>query len=210
MVQEISNELVIDAVRRLFNESKITEVDCSRFPTCPGDISVFEDEYAVIAICAFDSVEELVSGWGVMQDHVVEFMNAHVVSTDPKAWDGYLVLIANGGVSETLAAEVSLIRTDTRRVRKLVLTAEDLAARSPDHLDITSKVRRALAPILDLALDSTLGRTNPLETIQSRIGPGAGKNVDLDLLVASYNEGSSLMESLHVQVNPSMQSGAGA
>src|SRR6478609_5956254 len=138
----VDNDLLLSELARLFAESDIRQIDRSRYPSWPSDAIAFEDEYAVIAVWAFDSVDSLVNGWGAAQDHVVRLLGTNVMNTDPKSWDGYLVLAAVDGVPEALAAELSNIRSDTRRIRKLVITADDVPSRVSDPLEVTPGVRR--------------------------------------------------------------------
>ncbi|MFX4273309.1 hypothetical protein ACQR35_12185 [Pseudarthrobacter sp. J1738] len=207
----VTNELLLTEITRLLAESEIIRVDNERHPSWPVGSMAFEDEYSVIAIWTFESVEELVAGWGAAQDHVVDFLGANVIATDPKSWDGYLILVAMDGVPEELAAELSSIRSDTRRVRKLVLTADDLPTRVTDPLELTPQVRRTLAPILDLDLDTTPGRADPLATLPSRIaGSLSGSNAHLDVVIAAYEAGDSPLEALHERLIATQRTGTDA
>ena len=193
----VTNELLLTEVSRLLAESEIVRVNTSRHPSWPTGSMAFEDEYSVIAIWTFDSTEELIDSWGAAQDNVVDFMGANVVSTDPKSWDGYLILIAMDGVQEELVADLSSIRSDTRRVRKLILTADDLPRRVSDPLELAHHVRRTLAPILDLDLDSVPGRADPLETLSTRIAGTLSEGTYLDVLIAAYEAGIPTLNALH-------------
>lgn len=193
----VTNELLLAEVERLLAESEIVRVDRERYGSWPAASMAFEDEYSVIAVWTFESVEHLVAGWGVAQDHVVDFLGANVIATDPKSWDGYLILVAMDGVPEELAADLSNIRSDTRRVRKLVLTADDLPRHVSDPLGLTPHVRRTLAPILDLDLDTTPGRTDSLVSLPTRIAETLSADANLDAVIAAYEAGESTMEALH-------------
>lgn len=193
----VTNDLLIAELARLFAESDIRQIDRSRYDSWPPHAMAFEDEYAVIAVWAFDSVDALVSGWGAAQDHVVRLLGTNVVNTDPKSWDGYLVLAAVDGVPEVLAAELSNIRSDTRRVRKIVVTADDLPSRIADPLEVTPHIRRALAPILDLDVASGLGRSDPLASLPTRLSASLIAAEHLTAVVAAYEAGGSLLDQLH-------------
>ncbi|WP_415976623.1 hypothetical protein [Rhodococcus sp. 077-4] len=193
----VTNDLVLAEVIRLLAESNIIRVDRRRHPSWPIDSMAFEDEYSVIAVWTFGSVEDLVAGWGAAQDHVVDFLGANVIATDPKSWDGYLILVAMDGVPATLVAELNNVRSDTRRVRKLVLTADDLPTRVSDPLELAPAVRRTLAPILDLDLDTTPGRTDPLLSLRGRLAGTHNHSAHLDVLIAAYEAGESPLEALH-------------
>jgi hypothetical protein len=196
----VTNDLLVSELTRLFAESDIKQIDRSRYPSWPATAWAFEDEYAVIAVWAFDSVDSLVNGWGAAQDHVVRLLGTNVIASDPKSWDGYLVLAAVDGVPEGLAAELSSIRSDTRRVRKLVITADDLPRRVSDPLEVTPHVRRTLAPILDLDVDSRLGRSDPLDSLPARLSASFSAAEHLGAVVAAYECGGSLLDELHNQL----------
>lgn len=206
----VTNELLLTEITRLLAESEIVRVDCARHQTWPAGSMAFEDEYSVIAVWTFESVEELVAGWGAAQDHVVDFLGANVIATDPKSWDGYLILVSMDGVPEELVAELSAIRSDTRRVRKLVLTADDLPIRVFDSLELTPQVRRTLAPILDLDLDTTPGRSDPLATLPKRVAGAFGDSAHLDVVIAAYEAGKSPLDALHERLFATQHTGTEA
>lgn len=70
----VSNDLLLSELARLFAESDIRQIDRSRYESWPSHAMAYEDEYAVIAVWAFDSVDALVNGWGAAQDHVVRLL----------------------------------------------------------------------------------------------------------------------------------------
>lgn len=197
----VTNDLLVSEIARLFAESDIRQIDRARYPSWPLTAAAFEDEYAVVAVWVFDSVDALVNAWGAAQDHVVRLLGTNVLATDPKSWDGYLVLAAVDGVPEELAAELSSIRSDTRRVRKLIIAAEDLPSRVSDPLEMTPHVRRALAPILDLDLDARLGRLDPLDSLPTRLSAASSDAEHLGAVIAAYESGGSLLDELHNQLN---------
>lgn len=203
----VTNDLLIAEITRLLAESSILRVDSVRHPSWPADSMAFEDEYSVIAVWTFTSVEELVAGWGAAQDHVVDLLGENVIATDPKAWDGYLILLAMDGVPEGLVAELSNIRSDTRRVRKLVLTADDLPRRIADPLELAPHVRRTLGPVLDLDLDSTPGRTDPLSSLPTRIAGSLDSTTHLDAVITAYETGDSPLEALHSRLIAKTETG---
>ena len=116
-----------------------------------------------------------------------------------------LILVTLGGVPDELAAELSAIRSDTRRLRKLVLTADDLPSRVFDPLELSPHVRRTLAPILDLDLDTTSGRVDPLATLPSRIAGTLQFHMHLDVVIAAYEAGESPLEALHERLIAAQQ-----
>ena len=102
---------------------------------------LFEDPYSIVALLVYENWGELRDTWTDAQGSLTELISANVRRGEPKAWDGYLVVLT----SASAGAETSIvdqIRYDVTRVRKLVATADDL-------LEL-SDVRRILLPLLPL------------------------------------------------------------
>ena len=57
---------------------------------------VFEDPFGVVCIAVFDTWQELDADWPDAQAAVVELLSEHVSAGEPKAWEGYLVLLTPG------------------------------------------------------------------------------------------------------------------
>jgi hypothetical protein len=95
-------------------------------------------------------------------------------------------------------------------VRKLVLTADDLPSRVFDPLELTPQVRRTLAPILDLDLDTTPGRADPLATLPSRVAGALNSNAHLDVVIAAYEAGEPPLEALHERLITTQRTGTDA
>lgn len=193
----VTSDLLISEITRLFTESDVHRIDSSLYNSPEPNTITFEDEYAIITVWAFDSVSALVTEWGAAQDHVVRLLGANIANTDPKSWDGYLVLVAMDGVPEGLVAAIGNIRSDTRRVRKLIITGDDLPTRVSDPLEMTPFIRRALAPILDLQIDSNLGRSDPLKSLPDRLSASLTAASYLSAVISAHEIGVSPLEALH-------------
>jgi hypothetical protein len=102
---------------------------------------VFEDAYSVAALLVYETWGELRDTWTNAQGTLTELISANIRQGEPKAWDGYLVVLTPAS-SATEASLVDQIRYDVTRVRKLVATADDL-------LELND-VRRILLPLLPL------------------------------------------------------------
>lgn len=85
---------------------------------------LFEDQYGIVAVVVYETWKNLASNWIEAQGNLVELISGHVLRTDAKAWEGYLVLLTPSSAGSH--AEVANIRYDTTRVRKIVSTGEEL------------------------------------------------------------------------------------
>src|SRR5207249_5630710 len=54
---------------------------------------VFEDPYGIVAVVAYDTWGDLSSRWVDAQGALVELISKYVKGSEPKAWEGYLVLL---------------------------------------------------------------------------------------------------------------------
>ena len=150
MAAELSPSAILSASTETLTKSSagysvVHTTDEDGWPT--EHVRVFEDPFSVVAICVFDTWSELVETWPDAQAAFVQLLSAHLTTVDPKAWDGYLVLLTSASREED-EEQIEIIRYDTGRVRKLVSTAPELQT-----LD---DVERALLPLLPLVVDLDL------------------------------------------------------
>jgi len=117
----------------------------------------YEDEFGIVLVAVYETWGDLSSGWQEAQATLVELISQHMSKVEPKAWDGYLVLLTPAPSTAGREA-VDAIRYDTSRLRKLVADGEEL---------------RSLGSVEDALL--------PLLPLQPVLGPGSGQSA-LDLL----------------------------
>lgn len=110
-----------------------------------GTSRVFEDPFGVVAVHVYDTWDDLYSQWNEAQGSLVELMSAHLRQREAKSWEGYLVLLCSSPSPTSERNEVSNLRHDTNRVRKLVATG--------DELETLEDVRTALLPLLPLEVN---------------------------------------------------------
>jgi hypothetical protein len=156
----------------------------------PSDaIRVFEDPFAIVAVCVFDTWGDLVSGWQDAQGAFVELISAHLNLVDAKAWDGYLVLLTPGSRGDDRDT-IDAIRYDTARVRKLVAAAPEL--------ETVDDIVRALLPLLPLVVDLEL---QPIRSVFDLLGEtltDAGVDRRLvDGLLDAFTQQRPLVDRLH-------------
>lgn len=140
--------LPLSVVIALFEEQLAANgYDTTRSPAVsfPGDqFVVAENPYNVVAVTGFATWAQLASQWFDSQSALVELLGSRLSKSDPKAWDGYLVLICESAAPS--ASDIAKIERDTTRVRKIVGTSDTLHA--------TDDVMRLLDPFLPLPTDT--------------------------------------------------------
>lgn len=100
----------------------------------------FEDDVSVVGVVQYRSWSALRDNWLDAQSTLVDLLSERLDRSDPKAWEGYLVLLTLD--QPPAAAEVDEIRRNTARLRKIVATGDDLTR--------VSEVEDALLPVLPL------------------------------------------------------------
>jgi hypothetical protein len=151
---------------------------------------VFEDPYGIVAVHVFDTWQQLVDRWNVAQGQLVDLISTYLRGPEPKAWEGYLVLLTPGLLPAAEAVALNELRNDTNRVRKIVATGADLGS-----LD---DVRGALLPLLPLALeDSTPPRTGVLELLPELLGSSGVSQVVTGVVIDAFAANESILERLH-------------
>ncbi len=111
-----------------------------------SDSRLFEDPYGIVAVFAYATWGDLSATWQDAQGRLVELISTHLRSPEPKAWEGYLVLITSSPTPLDARSELAEIRYDTNRVRKLVATGDELLT-----LD---DVEQALLSLLPLKVEA--------------------------------------------------------
>src|SRR5438128_12448349 len=56
-------------------------------------VRVFEDAYGIVAVVVHETWQDLVSHWIDAQAALVNLISARIGQSEPKAWEGYLVLL---------------------------------------------------------------------------------------------------------------------
>lgn len=150
---------------------------------------LFEDVYNVVALVVYETWQELDAGWPAAQAELVELISAHMTRSDPKAWDGYLVLLTPGPAVDGDRGP-SDIRYDTSRVRKLVAAG--------DELQVVGDVERALLPLLPLdAVTVSAGERSALTMLPDILAKHGVEPQAVSVVVEAFSEQRSLVEALH-------------
>jgi hypothetical protein len=167
---------------------RVSEVGAGAWPS--SYVRVFEDPLAIAAVVVFDTWEELKLRWREAQGALVELITSRVPADEPKAWDGYLVLLALGGAAVEPDA-LDAIRYDVTQVRKLVAAGYELAT--------IGDVERVLAPLLPLAADLHLEGAPPgaLEALEGDLSRRGVDAASVRCVIDAFERQDSLLESLH-------------
>lgn len=150
-------------------------------------LRAFEDRLSVVGVAFFETWQALDAGWIEAQGALVEFMSQRLTRSDPKSWEGYLLLFASDEAPDALA--VDRVRRDTTRLRKLVTTGSELQS--------IAGVGDALLPVLPLELDreaTEVGRI--LDRLPQLLAPSG---IDPELtrrVVVAFDENRSPMEEI--------------
>lgn len=162
---------------------------------------VYEDEHAVVGVAAFESIDELVASWMDAQERLADLMSQSVTNIGAKAWDGYLILVCSQTPLGDEIPQLSGIRSNTRRTRKILVIEDDpLVAASEDLTEQRRRVRRALAPLMPLHLPAVNKFVDPLDELPTRVQVTGFNPEDLRALVASYERREPLVATLHARL----------
>ena len=151
---------------------------------------VFEDDYHLVALVVYDTWQKLISNWMDAQTALVDLMSNYMTSSDPKAWDGYLVLLTTGVPGLESSEKVDEIRYDTTRVRKIVGTGEDITT--------IGDVKRVLQSLLPLEPELHLAaRESALGILPSLLAQRGLQEKFVEAVVNAFCERQPIVERLH-------------
>jgi hypothetical protein len=150
---------------------------------------LFEDKYSIVGLVVFETCGELLRTWTDLQGSLVNVISHHVGREESKAWDGYLVLLSPG-IAPSEDNGLEAIRYDTRRVRKLVATGDDLRG--------LTEVERVLRPLLPLAVGSaSVGQGTALDLLPKLLSAHNIPEETTKALVEAFRKQASLLETLN-------------
>lgn len=131
------------------------------------------------------------------QDLLVHLMGRHLSSGDAKSWDGYLLLVTVGFVvTQEQAIQVSRVRSDTRRVRKLVVTGDDIGYVAGSQSEV-ERLRRCLGPLMSISTNTMGAATDPLASLPSRVFMDEQRQRNMSTIIDAHKGGKALVPALH-------------
>jgi hypothetical protein len=138
ITESLTTTNLLAAATKLLSNGGYTRAQTLTGPQWPAaNAGVFEDSFGIVAVIIYETWRDLESTWSEAQAAFVELISKQFTSNDAKAWDGYLVLLTPAAAEYS---DVTKIRYDTTRVRKLVATG--------DELKTLADVGRVLLPLL--------------------------------------------------------------
>ena len=182
----IESSTILDTVDNLLQRSGMRRVPVAEATTHLA--RVFESSDALVGLAAFETSRELVDEWTDAEEALTRFASSRLDAQDPKAWDLYLVLIT-GDRSVGNEEPIERARIDTRRARKLTVTAGD---RQEDTV-LGAFVRRQVAGLLPIPEIERARIDDPVEEVASTFGSTS----PVPTLVSAYTSGEALMSELH-------------
>lgn len=157
---------------------------------------LFEDQYGVALVVVYETWRSLAEGWSDDQARLVELMSAHMTRVDPKAWEGYLVLLCASAPPPEEMHRLQELRYDVTRVRKLVAAGSEL--------NDAADVERAILPLLPIG---TSGQMEPeasaLDLLPKLLEEEGIDESDTDALLTAFREQRPMLDAIHRRVNPS-------
>jgi hypothetical protein len=171
--------------------SRISDEQAGTWPT--STVRLYEDPYGIVSVVTYETWSDLSSGWMDAQASLVELISKHLVSSEAKAWEGYLVLLTPNPRAAGAVGEAARIDRDTSRVRKLLATG--------DELQRLSDVETILLPLLPLSTEEVMrrGQESVLDMLPALLSRRALEEEDVRVIIRAFTEHEPLVESLHVR-----------
>ena len=120
-------------------------------------IRVYEDEYSIVCVAIYETWSDLHSRWTFVQANLSDLISENIERTDPKAWDGYLVLLTPSIVPAPEREKAIFIQRDTRHMRKLFADGAELTK--------IDDVNRVLLPLMPLEERDAILTENVLDKL---------------------------------------------
>lgn len=156
----------------------------------PSQSRLYEDDYGIVALFVYDTWLRLKSEWNVAQGQLVDLISKRLNRPDPKAWEGYLLLFTTASVPPDERREVTDLRYNTNRLRKLVATADDF--------ETIEDVHTSLLPLLPLQVGAPSSSGSGLLSRLPALLAADGLDSEVtEAAVNAFLRNESMMESLH-------------
>ncbi len=150
-------------------------------------LRIFEDQLSVVGLVYFATWQALEDNWIGAQGALVELMSSGLTRSDPKSWEGYLLLFTPDEPTDALALD--RIRRDTTRLRKLVTTGSELRS--------IADVSGALLPVLPFSSNDRASEAGRILDRLPELLAASGTSFELtQLVVGAFEENRSPMEEI--------------
>lgn len=187
--------LLAEAGRVLEEADYRVERETGRVLSLPPDRALIaEDKYGVVVVVVYDTWRDLSHHWRDAQSAVVEALSARFLKLDPKAWEGYLLLLTSAFAVDG-DSTVHDIRYDTSRIRKIVATGDDLQS--------LADVERALLPVLPLDphIPSADEARSPLDELPRQLEEAGIQRELAEAALAAFRDRRPIVQALHEKMS---------
>ena len=150
---------------------------------------VFEDAHGIVCVAAYETWAQLSSRWTQDQATLVTIISRHLIRTDAKAWDGYLVLLTPSFIPASQRPVSVKIQRNTLHVRKLLSGG--------DELNSVSDVRRTLLPLLPLDEHYALKPRDLLDSLPPLLTQYGIDEESAQTTIAAFGSQRPVIEELH-------------
>lgn len=151
---------------------------------------VYEDPYSIVGMGVFDTWSALSAGWLDLQVELARLISDNFARAEPKAWEGYLVLLTPSIVPSDAQQDANDIRRDTQHLRKLLGTGDDITA--------VAQVRRLLFPLLPLEVPAAgAGVGDALTMLPQILGEQDIDPGSVQVAVEAFSSQQPIVERLH-------------
>ena len=150
---------------------------------------VYEDPYCVVGVAVYDTWEDLFDRWFEDQSTLVQLISGHFTRKDPKAWDGYLVLLTPSVVGTNERRDTEIIQRDTRHLRKLLAHREGFSS--------VDDVRRILLPLLPIDEQVATQAINALDSLPELLASRGFDKEAVQVAVTAFREGQPIVAQVH-------------
>ncbi|MGO9791656.1 MAG: hypothetical protein ACLP8S_19780 [Solirubrobacteraceae bacterium] len=151
---------------------------------------VYEDPYSIVAVAVFETWAALRNQWLARQSALAGLIAENFAKAEPKAWEGYLVLLTPSIVPSDFQVEATDIRRNTQHVRKLLGTG--------DEMTTLSDVDRILLPLLPLPeTEGPQGPANALALLPAILSEHGIRRDAVETVIQAFTSQQPILERLH-------------
>ena len=150
---------------------------------------VYEDAYSVVCVAVYETWTDLSARWVEDQATLVNLISEYFARSEPKAWDGYLVLLTPSVVRQIDRQNANSIERNTLHLRKLFADGEELQS--------ISDVRRTLLPLLPLEEYDALVPRNVLDTLPRLLGSHGVDEEAAQVAIGAFREQRPIIAAIH-------------
>jgi len=151
---------------------------------------IAEDDFGIVGLEVFSTWEQLTKKWPETQAALVKLVSRKISRSSPRFYDSYLVLICRNPVG--LKEEKAEIERDTNRVRKIIISAEDITS--------IGSFRRSLDQLMPLNIQSeTVSATDPLEQLPKVLSNSVDEKI-VGSVIEAFRNLRSPMEAIYKEI----------